>query len=341
MTRTTPRETASALTVRTTFIAVVIALGAVLVVPVVLLSNADSNETSKAFISTPQFVLWMLLLCAQAAVWVLAVGYIFNVVRSRRREVKSSECYEPVTTVLIVTVAVALLALAVVFGLLTRLHLGPIRSDLRHLSFSADFPLANGGWRLQPLVSFAFFVGVLAVVGMSFTAVRFDQLKREGGPADHLPDLTSFISLRDDALVLLAMVGAIVGLGTLSTGALREAVLATNGEPVLVELIKADPGAALKFAPEYVLAYGLYFSGLLALAFAPCFIAMRNTGAWLRDRAYPLTAPTDTTFADIVAKRKALDVLLQTNLSASGTFKAGVAILTPLAASLVTLVLPK
>jgi hypothetical protein len=37
---------------------------------VLVLWNADSPEESKAFISTPQFTVWLLLLSGQSAVWV-------------------------------------------------------------------------------------------------------------------------------------------------------------------------------------------------------------------------------------------------------------------------------
>jgi len=60
----------------------------------------------------------------------------------------------------------------------------------------------------------------------------------------------------------------------------------------------------------------------------------------VRDCAYPLRGPTDPSFADVVTQRKTLDELLQTNLSASATFRAGVAIITPLGGSLISPLLP-
>jgi hypothetical protein len=57
------------------------------------------------------------------------------------------------------------------------------------------------------------------------------------------------------------------------------------------------------------------------------------------DRTQVLRGPSDATFFDVVEKRSKLDDLLQTNLSATTTFKAGVAIFTPLAASLTSTLL--
>jgi hypothetical protein len=67
---------------------------------------------------------------------------------------------------------------------------------------------------------------------------------------------------------------------------------------------------------------------------------MRRAGAKLRDDSYPLPEPNDERFFEVVEQRSAFDTLLQTNLSATATFKAGVAIFTPLAASLLSTNLP-
>ena len=115
----------------------------------------------------------------------------------------------------------------------------------------------------------------------------------------------------------LAIAGGIIGLATLATGALRNAVLAVH----------------LRFDAYYLLLYGLYFTGVLAVAFAPSYLAMRNTGARLRDRSFPLPDPNDSSCFDVLTKRKSFDDLIQLNLWASATFKAGVAILAPLASA--------
>jgi hypothetical protein len=168
---------------------------------------------------------------------------------------------------------------------------------------------------------------------------------------------------------MLAVAGTLVGLAALSSGALRETVIAATAEPVFhkravdcvqtalerdgsqrtraaVEadfdtLVATYPRCApIPFDSRYVIAYGLLFSGILAIAFAPCHLAMRAAGDSLRDASFPLPAPRDPTFFDVVGHPTAFDALLETNLSATATFKAGVAIVTPLAASLLSTVLP-
>ena len=58
--------------------------------------------------------------------------------------------------------------------------------------------------------------------------------------------------------------------------------------------------------------------------------AMREAGMRLRDHAYPMVAPSDPSFRDVNERRRALEELLQVNVSATATFKASVAILAPL-----------
>jgi hypothetical protein len=69
------------------------------------------------------------------------------------------------------------------------------------------------------------------------------------------------------------------------------------------------------------------------------FFAVRRAGARLRNKAYPMVAPGNAKFFDRLEERRRLDEFLQTNLSANANFKAGVAIFTPLAGSVVSLVL--
>jgi hypothetical protein len=84
---------------------------------------------------------------------------------------------------------------------------------------------------------------------------------------------------------------------------------------------------------------GLLFSGLLAIACPPSFLSMRKAGGRLREATYPLPQAHDPAFFEAVENRRKLNDLLQTNLSATATFKAGVAIFTPLAASLTSTLL--
>jgi hypothetical protein len=194
----------------------------------------------------------------------------------------------------------------------------------------------------------------LATVGLNALAEARDS----GSPLDR------FIKLRSELMTMLTVAGVVIGLATLSTGALRQAVLAANDQPLyrdraiaclvqrtgetqaevhssLDNLLQAYPRCRqLTFDSQYVVAYGLFFTALLAIAFYPSLLALRRAGARLRNDAFPLPDPTDAEFFAVVDKRSNFDRFLQTDLSASATFKAGVAIVTPLVASLLSTLLP-
>ena len=64
------------------------------------------------------------------------------------------------------------------------------------------------------------------------------------------------------------------------------------------------------------------------------------SGDRLRDVSYPLPDPGEARFFDVVKDRASFDALLQTNLSGTVAFKAAAAIVTPVAASLVSTLVP-
>ena len=293
-----------------------------------ILRDARSTPASAAFVATPEFVLWLLILCAQASFWVLALGFVAGTVWRRRRDLRARGLLTPGS---VVALGASLVVLVVFPALLV---LSPADTPLRHVPVKHEFPLADNELKVTAIVVVGLAIGFLAIVGMWAATMALNRLLPNGPPSAAL--LGRFLALRREIGSLLAVAGTLVGLATLSAGALRLAVLAANEEPHFAK----GPGEELEFASGYVLAYGLFFSGLLAIAFAPSFLAMRAAGDRLRDAAHPLVAPNDPGFADTVAKRNGLDAVLQTNLSASATFKAGAAILTPLASSLLALVLP-
>jgi hypothetical protein len=355
---------------------------AVLVIPFWLLWDSDTPAESKAFVATPQFVLWLLLFAAQAALWVGAAWLVISTLLHRVRDLRRRGSLARGTAAAIVgsTVVLALAPIVLLFGYRFG-FLGDFLSHFRpgHLPSGGDFkpghspsggtwPLNHHELKVLPLVGTGFLIGVLAIAGMWLAAVGLDDLALRASA--RVSDVRRFVALRSELTEMLAVAGILIGFATLTGGALRGAVLASNDEPVyrqkavvcLAERVKRnEPGASstqsavrarfddlihtypgcrpLAFDPLYVLAYGLVFSGVLGIAFAPCFLSLREAGTRLRDATHPLPDPSDPTFFDVVENRKKLDDFLQTNLSATTTFKAGVAIITPLAASLTSTLL--
>ncbi len=332
---------------------------AVVVTVVLVLWEAHSDAESAAFISTPQFVLWLLLLCAQAAIWVGAAPFVAATMRKRYRDLRQRGALSK-TSLFAIAGAVGTLLVLVVFSIGARRL--DIYEDVATARIPNDdqWPLSGHQPKMFVLVGIGLVIGLAAVAAMWLTTIGFHELARTRRPSG--TSVQHFLALRTELTTLLAVAGTLIGLATLSSGALREAVLAeevrtahreaapaclserlsdAESKPAEVHrrLVRVECGE-LAFDARYVVAYGLLFTGVLGLAFAPSFLAMRRAGERMRDRTFPLPRPHAPTFDDMVRRRAAFDALLETSLSATATFKAGVAIFTPLAASLVSTVLP-
>jgi len=311
-------------------LSVLVALPALafIVAAVGMLWNATATSESTAFVSTPEFHLWLLIVCFSAAVWVLAIIFLFATC-GRHRAGAAVFRRGPRGWVQRAVLLVAALPLLGPTGVIVMWLAGePLFQELIAPQLPATFPLEHYKWKLVPVVTTAVVIGLLAIYEMWVTALALSQL-RPCVPWRREPtreDFGAFLALRRHLTAVLGVAAVLIGLGTLSAGALRHAVLACH--------------CSVEFAQGYVVSYGLLFSILLAIAFVPCFLAMRCAGARLRDCAHPLPAPSASNFKDVIADRKTLADVLQTNLTASATFKAGAAILTPFATSLLTLVLP-
>jgi hypothetical protein len=343
--------------------AALLAMGAVTVAVWV---GARSNGPAKAFTSTPQFLFWLLVLATQAAVVVVALPYVCVTVWRRGRSLRSTGVLDARSVAGLGVVALLLVWIAAAFTAASGIKVGglpiaPTLSDLlRDFPNGKAFPLPDFRLRVGPFYGVAIFGGVLAVVGIWLAAVALLEMSRDTASGG----LAWFVELRDEINTLLAIAGLMIGLGTLAIGLLREAVLATNQitlkqsycrhETTKQGKVKTDwcthpaddPKTKVKeqgyrtffkFDRLYVALYGLFFTVLFAVAFAPCYLALRTTGNSLRDRALPLPVPTESSFDEINRKREAFDASLQTNLSALPTVKAGVSILSPFILSLIPL----
>jgi hypothetical protein len=289
---------------------------------------------ARPFIHEPEFVLWLLILCAQAAVWTLALLLPIRRIFFRRvRELPRKEGLKRFVLPLeLVGAALVLAALAAALSMPPHLvsHFGSpgrLSNALDKLPRGSEWPVPNYELKIGVFEALGFFVGISGVVTMWIVGLTFKKLEQT---ADRSKRLVEFVTRRDELNTLLTIIGVIVGLGTLATGALQNAI----------STLHDHYPSQTQFPREYVLIFGLYYSALLALAYAPCYVAMRNAGEKLKDAFFGKLASSPDA-VDAMTKRRSLDDLLQLNVSASSSFKAGVAILTPLAGSLVGLLIGK
>jgi hypothetical protein len=122
------------------------------------------------------------------------------------------------------------------------------------------------------LTSIAGFVCWLAMEGMVLLDQKFEHL--QSNVVDGHDSINDFLTLRSQLQRLLVINGIIIGLSTLSAGAMREALKSVTGiEPI---------------PKEYVLVYGTYFSSMLALAYFPAYIRSVQAGEKILEFHYPL-----------------------------------------------------
>jgi hypothetical protein len=92
--------------------------------------------------------------------------------------------------------------------------------------------------------------------------------------------------------------------------------------------------------PEAVLLYGVFLSTLLAAAYAPAFNALRNAGERVLDELEPEPEPGDRDWPLPTPRRRELRAHLELDAGFVESLRVGLAVLAPLAAGLVSLLLP-
>jgi len=177
--------------------------------------------------------------------------------------------------------------------------------------------------KILALTGLALVVTLIAAMAIWLIRGRAEALGRS--PTITRSELQTYLLLRADLEWLLGFLGAVIGLAVLASAGLRHVYLS----------LPQDKKAA--FDSGGVVLYGLVLSFLVALIYLPTFATIQRTGARIRDSAEELPEPGDPMLEARLAKRKALDELLKLQISATASFRAGVAILSPLLASLTSL----
>jgi hypothetical protein len=188
-------------------------------------------------------------------------------------------------------------------------------------STAPKYPLPHRATKLHIITGTGFLVTLLALVGMWLVEAAIGR----SGTNQRAKAMVEYLRLRADLGRFLSAAAAIIAAATLSTGALRGAVLANV------------PGE--KCPPEYVLYYGAYFSALLALAYAPAYITCREAGRRLADALLPLPDEESGSWADWYANRKALEALMELDIATSKGMQTGLAVAAPFLGSAIGLLL--
>lgn len=196
-----------------------------------------------------------------------------------------------------------------------------------------DSNLAHHDPKLAIVNLIAMIVALIAVAGIwdvrTALEATFAENPEGSSPVGSVQErIEILVDLRARLQQFITVLGAMVALATLAKGELRQAILATAGDTA-------------KFPPEYVLLQGAYFTALLALVYIPTYTILAQAGASFVDSIYPITAP-DLDWAHLSrwrANRKSLEEFLQLQSGAVHNLRASVAIMAPVATSVVSVLL--
>jgi hypothetical protein len=160
----------------------------------------------------------------------------------------------------------------------------------------------------------------------------FDQLARFDPTADQNP-IGGLLRLHELMHRALFVLGTVLAAGILATGALRNTLVAWDNRHAATPVDDAFP-------LEHLLAYGIFFSMLLALIYVPVYTYYQRVGRKVVQRYVKLPRATDPHWSTAIEQHTQLRDLLHLNVTPTANFQAGVAILAPLTSSLLAVLLP-
>lgn len=276
------------------------------------------NAAPVAFASTPQYRLWVFLICAQTGIWLaLAAPLIASLLRAEMRPRLLTRDVWPK--------AAALGLFLLWLFLFSPLHKAPF-ANLHEIH-------PHHGDKLDVFNVVGGLVAGLAIVGLWVTQAALKEEEGRGDARRVRERVGVFLALRSGLELYLLAAGVIIGAATLATGALRQAIIAVC------------PAANKQFMVQDVLGYGLAFSFLLALVYAPAYAQLVRARSALHDWLVELPQErpkVEERFWDVWnAERKAVSELLHANAGLFASLAGTVSILTPLLGSLVSLLLGK
>ena len=287
-----------------TYVVMLAGFAGFLVGPLLLRLGAGS-EFERLLDDSGPFTLWGALIGGQTALWLLALPPLWLIL-SRHRSKAAAAGLSARREVLLSLAALVLLVGVLILAAATN----PVPEFLPHLR-----------WKVRALT-----VGALLVAAVAAAAVWVIRVRLEGlrGAEPTKENLADYLELRADLERLLAFLGAIVGLAVLSSAGMRSVV-----SDVL-------PGSLPDFPAEAVIVYGLVLSLLLAAVYLPTFAVARATGVAFRDKLAAFPDPEK--LVDGMDAQRKLDEALGLTVSATASFRASVAILSPLLGGLASLI---
>jgi hypothetical protein len=180
--------------------------GLVLGVVVIYADRHWWTPGERAFASSGSFLFWAALISAQTMLWTLAFVPLTSILRSHWRDRASYAVRREVLPSTAVLVSLAALLVAV----------PRLTGDLPEVVPGAHVKIAV-------LTGLALIVAAVASISIWLIRGRAEELPR--GSSFGQPELATYLRLRSDLELLLAFLGAVIGLAVLASAALRHVAL--------------------------------------------------------------------------------------------------------------------
>jgi|SRR5215207_476735 len=301
--------------------------------------GVDWSEAQKDFARDGQFLLWLVLILAQAAVWpiaiILVVPTIIAIIRAPDRPrtpdlPRAPDRPRPPGR----WGEIGLSAVVFVVAALAVALLGALGPDL------PDW-LPAYEWKLVLLSCIGIGAALVPAIGIWKAQVALRQLLREVG--DAVPDkrqLDRLLHLRSALTLFLGLLGTLLSLAVVAAAAQRQAVEAFG------KRTNADYDVDTVFPTHYVTLYGLLLSLLVVLAYVPADLTLRSIVTEFRDKVVPMADlpvdPNDPNGFDPwekrVGQRQAFADAVGPSAALSTSLTTAIVVLTPLLASLTGLI---
>jgi hypothetical protein len=264
---------------------------------------------SDTFVDTTSGWVWMIFIAAQVAFWaVVAVPLWSGLRRMHRRYARQLEGVR-IRSVLFGGLFLALPVAALFVG--------------GHLNGLSD-PLYNHRRKIGLVSALSWGTVVMpALTGMFWVYTAADRVSHED-PGD----IDRFTDLRDNLQRLLKLLGAVIALSTLSTGALLQAMVDNAPTPV-------------RLPSELVLLWGGGATVLIMAAYVPAYLKVQGWGQTLVRRLVPEPAPDPVTGSSGTRGGRPSAPTSRSMRVYSIGCKSGVFVLAPLLAAAVSVDVPR
>jgi hypothetical protein len=278
----------------------------------------------QAFLVSGKGMLWLLLLAVESAVWFVVIAAYVTPEADTEHKSGLDWWVRWVARVVVYALIVGVFILPMLY---TALSPSGTISDLSPLIWHGEKMLV---WMAAPAVA-----AVVCVIARlrDVEAAAKEKIEEAGTPTNPISKrVKTYLDYQDRLRFALGVLGLMLSLNVLTTGALRNAL--------------QDPDGKGPFGVEMVLAFGGAYTFLVIAFYAPIYMALSNAGHKLVDDAAKATAttpPAATTTAQMYAhlqEREKWDKVLGLERDWLKSLQAGLVLLSPFFAALVSLLLP-